>query len=341
MEDLKEGKNNDLYEHHYIKVDPGQSSLRIDKYLVSKLPQISRNRIQNAAKASCIKVNDKAVKSNYKVRPGDEIKIVLPYPPVDYELVAENIPIQNIYEDEHLIVVEKPAGMVVHPAVGNPRGTLVNALLYHINRLAEGDDPVRPGLVHRIDKDTSGILVVAKSEYALTHLARQFAEHTIERKYLALVWGHPEPQVGTFQSYIGRHLSDRTKMHSFDEESKGKWAVTHYRVLRYYNYVSLVECTLETGRTHQIRVHFAVNGYPLFGDTTYGGDKVVYGPAFTKYKQFVSNCMKILPRQALHAAYLKFDHPVTGLPLEFESPLPDDMQKVIEKWEKYTLSSNV
>jgi len=328
--------NQELFEHYNFKVDRGQALLRIDKFLVNRLENTSRNKIQSAALAGCILVNQNPVKSNYKVKPFDEISIVLPHPPRQLELIPENIPINILYEDEEIIVVNKKAGMVVHPGHGNYTGTLVNALAYHLK-----DEPLfnsgelRPGLVHRIDKDTSGILVIAKTDFSLNHLAKQFYERTTNRKYIALVWGNLENEEGTITGNIDRNLKDRMKMAVFTDADHGKHAVTHYKVIERLGYVNLIECKLETGRTHQIRVHFEYIKHPLFNDSRYGGDRILKGTTFTKYKQFVQNCFKILPRQALHAKSLGFIHPKTKKDMFFDSPLPQDMIQVIEKWRNY------
>lgn len=333
MDDNKEPQ--ELYEHFRIEVDQGQKLLRIDKFLFNRLQHASRSRIQNAAIAGNILVNQLPVKSSYRVKPGDVITIVLAHPPRELEIIPQDIPLNIMYEDDDIIVLLKDAGMTVHPGHGNLFGTLVNALSYHFQHLpnaAEGD--FRPGLVHRIDKDTSGIMVVAKNDLAMNKLARQFFDHTIERKYHALVWGVPEKE-GTITGNIGRHIRDRTKMAVMADEDSGKPAVTHYRLLRDLGYISLVECSLETGRTHQIRVHFQHIGHPLFNDQTYGGDQIRRGTTFTKYKQFVQNCFTILPRQALHAKSLAFSHPTSGEWMTFDSDLPDDMRRVIERWDQY------
>ena len=326
----------ELFEHFRFVVDGGQSMLRIDKYLTSRMEKTSRTRIQNAANAGNILVNNVSVKPNYKVKPGDIVQIVLPAPPREIELIPENIPINIVYEDDDVLVVNKKPGMVVHPAYGNYTGTLVNALMYHFRDLplfSTGE--LRPGLVHRIDKNTSGILVVAKNELALNRLSRQFFERTTDRRYQALVWGVPDPPEGTITGHVGRNIRDRKIMQVFEDGSDGKPAITHYKILENFNYVSLVECKLETGRTHQIRVHFSHIKHPLFNDEEYGGEKILRGTTFSKYQQFIRNCFTILPRQALHAKSLSFDHPVTGKRLSFDSELPDDMKKVIEKWRTY------
>ena len=326
----------ELYEHHRIVVDPGQEALRIDKFLFNRIINVSRNKIQTAAKAGTILVNDKPVKSNYKVRPGDIISVVLSHPPRDTEIVPEEIPLEVVYEDRDVIVVNKPAGMVVHPAHANYNGTLLNALAGYFRK--KGAKDVENGfgyLVHRIDKDTSGLLLVAKNEVAQTKLAKQFFDHTVERKYQALVWGDFDEKEGTIEGNIGRHPKDRRQMTVFPDGSYGKPAVTHFRVVEPLGYVTLVECRLETGRTHQIRAHFRYLGHPLFNDARYGGDMILKGTTFTKYKQFVKNCFKLLPRQALHAMTLGFQHPATGETLRFSSALPEDMQTVIDKWMAY------
>jgi len=335
-------ENSELYEHHRIVVDRGQQILRIDKYLTDRLADTSRTRIQHAAEAGNILVDGKPVKSNYKIKPDEEISIVLPHPPRRTELVPENIPLDILYEDDELIILNKAAGMVVHPGISHYSGTLVNALLFHLQDLPlfqSGE--IRPGLVHRIDKDTTGLLVAAKTEYALNHLANQFFHHTVDRKYQAIIWGVPEGKEGTIEGHIGRSLKDRKVMQTFRDGSRGKPAVTHYRVIETLSYVSLVECTLETGRTHQIRAHFAGIKQPLFGDVDYGGDQILKGTTFTKYKQFVQNCFKILPRQALHAKSLGFVHPRSREKMFFDSELPEDMQMVLEKWRKYLGSGSM
>ena len=326
----------ELFEHHRFKADPGQSLLRIDKFITARLENTSRTRIQNAANAGNVLVNNIPVKPNYKVKPGDIIQVVLPTPPREIDLIPENIPINIVYEDDDVIVVNKEPGMVVHPAYGNYTGTLVNALMWHFKDLPlfqTGE--LRPGLVHRIDKNTSGILVIAKNEFAHNRLARQFFDRTTDRKYVALVWGIPDPPEGTITGNIGRNPKDRKIMYVFKDESQGKYAVTHYKVIENLGYISMVECKLETGRTHQIRIHLSYIRHPVFNDNEYGGDKILKGTTFTKYQQFVRNCFAILPRQALHAKSLSFDHPVTRERLSFDSDLPEDMQKVADKWRNY------
>ncbi|HDR68498.1 MAG TPA: RluA family pseudouridine synthase [Bacteroidaceae bacterium] len=326
----------DLYEHYRFAVDRGQSLLRIDKYLSNKLENTSRSRIQSAAMAGNILVNDTAVKPSYRVKPEDVISIVLPHPPKEFELLPEDIPVNIVYEDDDLIIVDKQAGMVVHPAYGNFTGTLMNALLFHLK-----DNPLfneggeRPGLVHRIDKNTSGLLVVAKTELAMNRLAKQFFEKSTLRTYTALVWGDLDPGEGTIRGHLGRNPADRKKMCVFPDESQGKHAVTHYRVIERLGYVNLVECKLETGRTHQIRVHFQYIKHPLFNDPEYGGNRILRGTTFSSYRQFIQNCFKIMPRQALHASTLGFKHPKTGKNMVFESPLPGDFTEVLNKWRDY------
>jgi 23S rRNA pseudouridine1911/1915/1917 synthase len=326
----------ELFEHHRFSVDPGQSMIRIDKFLFARMENTSRTRIQNAADAGNILVNNTSVKPSYRVKPNDIIQIVLPNPPREIELIPENIPTDIVFEDDDVIVINKAPGMVVHPAYGNYTGTLVNALMWHFKDLplfSSGE--LRPGLVHRIDKDTSGILVIAKNELALNKLSKQFYDRTTDRKYIALAWGTPDPKEGTITGHVGRNLRNRKIMQVFPDGSHGKPAVTHYKVIEDLGYISVVECKLETGRTHQIRVHFSSIRHPLFNDDEYGGNKVLKGTTFSKYHQFVENCFKILPRQALHAKSLAFNHPATGKRLSFDSELPEDMKQVIEKWKKY------
>jgi len=329
-------QDDELYEHYAFRVEKGQQPLRIDKYLMNFVENATRNKIQQAAKDGCIFVNGTPVKSNYKVKPNDHITVKFEYPPHEYLLVAEDIPIDIVYEDDHVLVVNKPAGMVVHPGHGNYSGTLINGLIYHFENLPNNSSD-RPGLVHRIDKDTSGLLVVAKTENAMAHLSNQFAEKTSERQYVALVWGHIEEDEGTVEGHIGRHPKNRLQntVYEGDESYKGKPAVTHYKVIERLGYVTLVSCKLETGRTHQIRVHMKHIGHTLFNDERYGGDKILKGTTFTKYKQFVENCFKVLPRQALHAKTLGFEHPSTGEWMSFTSEIPEDIQRCIEKWRGY------
>jgi 23S rRNA pseudouridine1911/1915/1917 synthase len=326
----------ELFEHYRFKADPGQSLLRIDKFLCDRLENASRTRIQNAANAGNILVNNNTVKPSYKIKPGDIVQVVLPTPPREIEIIPENIPLNIVYEDDDVLVVNKKPGMVVHPAYGNYTGTLVNALMWHFKDLPlfnTGES--RPGLVHRLDKNTSGILVIAKNEYALNRLSKQFYDRTTDRRYNALIWGIPDPPEGTITGNVGRNIKDRKIMQVFKDDSEGKTAITHYKVLEDFGYISLIECKLETGRTHQIRVHFSHIKHPLFNDEEYGGNQILKGTTFTKYQQFIKNCFKILPRQALHAKSLAFNHPVTGKRLSFDSDLPDDMVQVIEKWRKY------
>lgn len=336
LEDTDNDSEQDLYEHHRIVVDKGQAMLRIDKFLMIRIPNASRTKLQYAADGGCILVNNKPVKPSYKVKPLDLISIVLPHPPKDTEIVAEDIPLEILYEDEHLLLVNKHAGMVVHPGHNNVTGTLVNALAWHLkdNKFAK-ENNIRPGLVHRIDKNTSGLLVIAKSDLAMTHLANQFFHHTIKRRYIALAWGDFEENNGTVTGFIGRSLKDRRIFTMHDEEDKGKWSITHYEVLERLQYVSLIECRLETGRTHQIRVHMKSIGHSLFGDETYGGNRIVKGPNHSRYKQFVENCLALCPRQALHARSLGFIHPATGKEMYFEAPLPPDFASLLEKWRAY------
>lgn len=337
---LNEGEEQDLFEHFRLVVDKGQSLLRIDKFLMNRMENATRNRIQNAADSGCILVNEKPVKSSYKVKPLDVISIVLPHPPRDTEIYPENIPLNIVFEDEDVVIINKPAGMVVHPGYNNYTGTLVHALAYHFENLPNlNGNYARPGLVHRIDKDTSGLLVISKNEQAMTFLAKQFFDHSIHRKYVALVWGDLTED-GTVSGYIGRSLKDRRVMDIYDSEEKGKWSVTHYKVLERLNYVTLIECELETGRTHQIRAHMQHIGHPLFNDASYGGDKILKGTSFTKYKQFIDNCFAICPRQTLHAKSLGFLHPKTKQELYFEAEMPADMLMLLDKWQKYATTYN-
>lgn len=335
--EIEQSENDDLYEHYHFKADKGQQPLRVDKYLMNFIENATRNKIQKSAKNGNIYVNGEQVKQNYKVKAGDEVRVLFEHPPYEYLLVPENIPLDIVYEDDALLVINKPAGMVVHPGHGNYSGTLINALVYHFENLPNNSSD-RPGLVHRIDKDTSGLLVVAKTEHAMTHLAKQFFNKTSKREYVALVWGNVEEEEGTIEGNIGRHPKNRLQQAVFvddDKEEKGKPAVTHYHVLERLGYVTLVSCQLETGRTHQIRVHMKYIGHTLFNDERYGGDQILKGTSFTKYKQFVENCFKILPRQALHAKTLGFEHPETGKWMDFNSDLPDDMVQCIDKWRRY------
>ncbi len=329
-----------LYEHFHFVVDKGQKQLRLDKYLTPLMRNASRNRVQDAADSGRIIVNGKPQKSSYKVKPLDDISILMDYPKYDNEIIAEDIPLNIIYEDDDILIVNKEAGMVVHPGHGNYSGTLVNALTHHLQGLSLIEDSdMRAGLVHRIDKNTSGLLLIAKNEYAHAFLAKQFFNHTTHRRYIALVWGNFEEEEGTIIGNIGRSERDRLRMHVFEDGSQGKHAVTHYKVLQRFGYVTLVECRLETGRTHQIRIHMAWKGHHLFGDERYGGDRVLRGTTFTKYKQFVENCFSLMPRQALHAKSLGFIHPRTKEEMVFESELPADFTAVINKWEGYAANS--
>ena len=325
----------ELYEHHRFEASKGQSALRVDKFLMNLIENTTRNKIQQAAENGSILVNDVAVKSNYKVKAGDIVRLVLAHPTYEQLLTPENILLDIVYEDDQLLVINKPAGMVVHPGHGNYSGTLVNALAYHFENLPLNSSE-RPGLVHRIDKDTTGLLVVAKTEHAMAYLSKQFADKTSEREYIALVWGNIEEEEGTVEGNIGRHDTNRMRMAVHESDEKGKPAVTHYKVLERFGYVTLVSCQLETGRTHQIRVHMKHIGHTLFNDERYGGDAILKGTTFTKYKQFVDNCFKVLPRQALHAKTLGFEHPITKKFLRFDTPIPQDLQECIEKWRVYS-----
>ncbi|MDO5497659.1 MAG: RluA family pseudouridine synthase [Alistipes sp.] len=334
--------SDEMFEHFSIVVDKGQKMLRLDKFLVDRMEHCSRNRIQQAADSGLLLVNGVPSKSSYKVKPLDHITFVMPYPKRELEIIPEDIPLNIVYEDDSLIIVNKQPGMVVHPGCGNYTGTLVNALTFYLKDIPlfqKGD--MRAGLVHRIDKDTSGLLVIAKTDEAHTRLAKQFFDHTIHRRYVALVWGNFEEDEGTIVGNIGRNPRDRQQMYVFADGSDGKHAVTHYKVLRRYGYVTLVECRLETGRTHQIRVHMAWKGHPLFNDARYGGDRILKGTTFSKYKQFIENCFSLLPRQALHARSLGFVHPTTREDVYFDSELPADLQTVIDKWEMYCSSRNL
>ncbi len=334
----QEPEDNELFEHHRVLASKGQEPLRVDKFLMNFIENATRNKIQQAAKDGHVWVNGVIVKSNYKVKAGDEIRIMFEHPPHEFLLVAEDIPLDIVYEDDVLLVVNKPAGMVVHPGHGNYSGTLINALIYHVDNLPANSSE-RPGLVHRIDKDTSGLLVVAKTEAAMTHLSKQFFDKTSEREYVALVWGNIEEDEGTITGHVGRHPKNRLQMHVFPDGEEGKEAVTHFKVLERLGYLTLISCQLETGRTHQIRVHMKHIGHTLFNDERYGGERILKGTTFTKYKQFVENAFKVLPRQALHAKTLGFIHPVTGKAMRFDSEIPDDMQQCIEKWRNYSQNS--
>jgi 23S rRNA pseudouridine1911/1915/1917 synthase len=335
--DVEESSSEELFEHYSFVAEPKLKLLRVDKFLLDRLPNTSRNRIQNAAKDGSVLVNNQAVKQNYKVKPGDTVSLVLPYPVREVKLIPEDIPIDVVYEDDDLAVVNKQPNMVVHPGFGNYTGTLVNALVYHFDNLPEKIENYfgRPGLVHRLDKHTTGLLVVAKTEHALTHLAKQFFDRTTERRYHALVWGDVE-EGGTVTGHIGRSLKNRKMFTVFPEGDYGKHAVTHYKVLKRYGYVTLVECKLETGRTHQIRVHMKHIGHPLFHDLEYGGDSILKGTTSSKYKKFIENCFNLLEGQALHAKTLGFHHPTKDEYIRLNSELSEGFSKVIEKWEKYT-----
>jgi len=332
-------QEDELYEHHKIVASKGQDPLRVDKFLMNFIENATRNKIQKAAKDGQVWVNEVAVKQNYKVKAGDVVKVMFEHPPHEFLLVPEDIPIDIVYEDDVLLVVNKPAGMVVHPGHGNYSGTLINALIHHVDNLPANSNE-RPGLVHRIDKDTSGLLLVAKTEAAMTHLSKQFFDKTSEREYVALAWGNMEDDEGRIEGNIARHPKNRLQMHVFPEGDEGKEAVTHYKVIERLGYVTLVSCKLETGRTHQIRVHMKYIGHTLFNDERYGGERILKGTTFTKYKQFVENAFKILPRQALHAKTLGFVHPVSGEMMRFDSELPKDMADCIEKWRLYTRHSH-
>lgn len=336
--DIEEGGEQEMFEHFRFEVDNGQAPLRIDKFLTIHLTRTSRHRIQLAIDAEYVRVNDRVVKANYKVRPLDVITIMMPFERHGFEVIPEPIPLNIVYEDDDLLVIDKAAGMVVHPGHGHFTGTLVNALAHHLG-IKPGDaassDERMGVLVHRIDKDTSGLLVVAKNDAAQMNLARQFFYHTITRRYVALVWGNVEQDEGTIEGNIARDPNDRLRYRVCPDGSQGRHAVTHYKVLERFGYVTLVECRLETGRTHQIRVHMNWIGHPLFNDSLYGGDRILKGALYTKYKQFIDNCFALLPRQALHARVLGFVHPATGKEMYFESPVPADMQALIEKWRKY------
>ena len=327
--------NDELFEHFSFLADKGQEPVRVDKFLMNRIENATRNKIQKAAKSGYIFSNENPVKQNYKVKPGDNIKVMFHHPPYENLIVGEKIDIDIIYEDNDILVVNKPPNQVVHPGHGNYSGTLLNGLIYHNENLPENRDG-RPGLVHRIDKDTSGLLVVAKSDIALTKLSEQFFHKTIDRKYLAIVWGTPSPEQGTIDKYLSRDKKNRMIMSVPVDEDIGKRAITHYKVVEKLGYVSLVECVLETGRTHQIRAHMKHIGNPIFNDQRYGGNKILKGTIFNKYKQFVENCFKLLPRQALHAKTLSFNHPRTNERLAFETELPNDFKSCFEKWKNYS-----
>jgi 23S rRNA pseudouridine1911/1915/1917 synthase len=339
--DLQEDDAQDLYEHHRIVVDKGQVLIRIDKFLVNCLRNATRNKTQNAIDAGNVLVNGKPVKSNYKVKPFDEIVISYAHKPHDTELIPENLPINIVYEDDDIVIVNKEPGMVVHPAYGHYTGTLVNALAYHFQNLpdrkqiVDGKEISRPGLLHRIDKNTSGIMIVAKTELAMQKLSLDFFHHNLDRRYIALVWGDFQEDSGTITAHVGRNLKNRKIMDVFPNGEHGKHAITHYKVLERFGYVTLIECKLETGRTHQIRVHMKHMGHPLFNDNEYGGDRILKGTTFNKYKQFVENCFELCPRQALHAKSLEITHPTTGKLMKFDSELAPDMEALVVKWRNY------
>ncbi|HNQ59334.1 MAG TPA: RluA family pseudouridine synthase [Bacteroidales bacterium] len=334
--------NEDLFEHYRIVVDKGQSLLRIDKFLVKRVENASRTKIQNAARAGNILVNHRTVKPNYKVKPGDVISILLPGEPREIENIPEDIPLNIVYEDEDVLIVNKPSGMVVHPAYGNYTGTLFNALLFlFMGKTNKDGKEIYPWLVHRIDKDTSGLLIIAKNELAQAILAHQFYEHSIKREYTALIWGDLENETGTIEGYINRNPKDRRIMTIYQDPEKGRTSITHYNVIKRWGYVTLINCSLETGRTHQIRAHFASIGHPLFGDTPYGGRQILKGSLYSKYKQFVENSFGLLKGQALHARTIEFVHPSSHQKVYFESELPADFQEVIERWDKYVLGRNL
>lgn len=338
--DDNEANESELFEHHRIQVDKGQAMLRLDKYLQMRLEGVSRTKIQAVTKADCVLVNDRPAKSNYKVKPLDTISVLLPHPRQEIELVPEPVPFNITYEDDDVLVVDKQPGLVVHPAVGNFNGTLLNGLLFYFQgKTGRDGKPVEPHLVHRIDKDTSGLLLIAKNDEAQAMLANQFFYHTIERKYNALVWGNFDEEEGTIVGNLERSPQDRRVMHVTDDPERGKHAVTHWRVMERFGYVTLVECILETGRTHQIRAHMRHIGHPLFNDAAYGGDRILKGTTFSHYKQFVENTFRLLPRQALHAQTLGFEHPSTGQHVHFESPLPDDMSAALQRWRNYAANS--
>ena len=327
--------DNQEFEHYKFVADKGQNPLRVDRFLLNFVEFATRNKIQNSIKAGNVRVNDNIVKANYKVKAEDVVTVVLDYPKEKNELLPQDIPLNIVYEDKDLLVVNKEAGMVVHPGYGNYDGTLVNAVAFHVSNLPNMGEEDRPGLVHRIDKNTSGILVIAKTERAMIDLAKKFADRDLNRKYIALVWGNVKEDEGTITGHIGRNLKNRKVMDVFSDGEHGKHAVSHYKVLERFGYTTLIECTLETGRTHQIRVHFKHIGHPVFNDDEYGGDAILKGTTFTKYKQFVQNCFKICSRQALHAKSLGFTHPTTKKEMFFDSELAEDMQQLIEKWRNY------
>lgn len=338
---MSSNNSSELYEHFDFTASSGQEPLRVDKFLMNFIDNATRNKIQKAASNGNILVNNFPVKSSYKVKSGDRVSIVYSYPKQTNELIPQDIPINITYEDEDILIVNKEAGMVVHPGFGNYDGTLVNALAYHFDNLPNKDSENRPGLVHRIDKNTSGILVVAKNEASMTILSKKFEKRDLNRLYVALVWGDLKEDSGVIEGNIGRSLKNRKIMSVFSDGDFGKYAKTNYKVLERFGYVTMVECKLETGRTHQIRAHFKFLGHPLFNDAEYGGDLILKGTTFTKYKQFVQNCFKICPRQALHARSLEFTHPKSNDLISFESELPDDMSQLIEKWRSYSINQRI
>ncbi|MCH2044376.1 MAG: RluA family pseudouridine synthase [Saprospiraceae bacterium] len=332
-----EKENEELYEEHHYTADPGQEPMRVDKFLLNKMESITRNKLQNGIKDGFVSVNGKKIKANHKVKPGDKILVRWKKTWRTPATLPEDIPLDIRYEDDDVMVVYKPSGMIVHPGIGNYSGTIVNALMYYLNgtELIESEHE-RPGIVHRIDKNTTGLLVIGKTEQAMSHLAKQFFDHTVERRYRALVWGYVDNDEGTITGHIDRHQRNRKLRCVYPEGDRGKHAVTHYKVLKRYGYVTLIECQLETGRTHQIRVHFQHIGHPLFGDIEYGGDRIVKGTVFTKYRRFVNNCFQVMPYQALHAFSLGFKHPKTEERIYLEAPLPDNFKEVLDRWDRYT-----
>ncbi|MAV79815.1 MAG: RNA pseudouridine synthase [Flavobacteriaceae bacterium TMED171] len=330
----KEVLDEQFYEHYAFQADPGQDPLRVDKFLMNRIENATRNKIQKAAKSGAILVNENPVKSNYRVKGGDQVRVLFTYPPYENLLTPEALSLDIVYEDNELIVVNKKAGIVVHPGYGNYSGTLINGLLHHFENLPLNSSN-RPGLVHRIDKDTSGLVVVAKTDKSMVNLSKQFRDKTSTRKYIALVWGDVKDDEGTVEGHIGRHPKNRLQMTVYPEGDSGKIAITHYKIIERLGYVTLIECSLETGRTHQIRAHMKFIGHTLFNDARYGGDVILKGTTFTKYKQFVQNCFSLLPRQALHAQTLGFEHPAQKKWIDFEAPLPEDMKVTINKWRNY------
>ena len=333
--------DNQEFEHYKFIADKGQNPLRIDRFLLNFIEFATRNKIQQSIKAGNVRVNDKIVKANYKVKANDVVTIILDYPKQEYELIPEDIPLDILYEDDDLIIINKEAGMVVHPGFGNYEGTLVNALAFHVQNLPNMGQKERPGLVHRLDKNTSGVMVVAKTEQAMVNLSEKFATRDLDRSYIALVWGNIKENEGTIEGHIGRSLKNRKVMDVFIDGEYGKHAISHYKVLERFGYTTLVQCKLETGRTHQIRAHFKHIGHPLFNDNEYGGDVILKGTTFTKYKQFVQNCFKICTRQALHAKSLGFIHPKSKKSIFFESEIAEDMKQLIEKWRKYAIHQSI